>query len=230
VPGPETLREHVESHRLAGGPAVVVGSLPFPEDVRRDSFLWYLERSGHYDLYEHPDKYPGGRPPLPPLNGNSSLPRELFESVGGYDEGFRQYGGEDLELGHRLARREVRFIYNPRAVGVHHHIKGFPRFCEDMERAGESLILIYRKYPEIKVPKKIDVVTDPPASLPPRKRLMRTVLSITLAAPWLLSAPRLIVATAGRFYAMRYPLFPFYRWIAFTHYAIGMRRELSRGV
>jgi len=228
VPDAATLREHVETHEAAGEAVVVVGSLPFPEQMGRDPFLWYLERSGHYDLYEDPGKYPGGRPPLPPLNGNSSLPRELFDRIGRYDEGFKQYGGEDLELGYRLARAGTRFVYNPRAVGWHYHAKSFARFCVDMERAGESLIRIYRIYPEIKVPKKIDVMVDPLTQLPFRKQLMRVVMATTLAIPGVLAVPRGVIAVCGRSYALRYLLFPFYRWVGFAHYAMGMRRELAQ--
>jgi glycosyltransferase involved in cell wall biosynthesis len=136
VPTSAALAEHLSSHADAEGPVAVVGSLPFPEEARKDAFIWYLEKSGHYDLYEHPDKYPDGHPPMPPLNGNSSLPRSLFFEIGCYDESFRQYGGEDLEMGHRLTRFGTPFIYNPRAVGVHHHVKRFEQFCVDMERSG----------------------------------------------------------------------------------------------
>ena len=88
--------------------AIRYAGLPFAAGIERSPFLWYLERSGHYDLYEIPGKYAAGRPPLPPLNGNSSVRRELFYKVGRYDELFRHYGGEDLELGYRLARAGVK--------------------------------------------------------------------------------------------------------------------------
>jgi GT2 family glycosyltransferase len=135
-PAAATLAEHLASHDRNHHPVAVVGSLPFPDSFKRTPFLWYLERSGHYDLYEIPDKYPGGEPPMPPLNGNSSIPREVFFNVGAYDERFRQYGGEDLDLGYRLAQAGVVFVYNPAAVGHHNHEKDFSQFCVDMERAG----------------------------------------------------------------------------------------------
>ena len=75
MPGPGTLSQHIVSHERAQDPVAVVGSLPFAAGIERSPFLWYLERSGHYDLYEIPDKYSAGRPPLPPLNGNSSVRR-----------------------------------------------------------------------------------------------------------------------------------------------------------
>jgi GT2 family glycosyltransferase len=230
IPAPDSLEQHLASHAAEPQGVAVVGALPFPPHVRLDAFLWYIERSGHYDLYRHPRKYPGGRPPMPPLNGNSSIPRELFFRAGKYDERFRQYGSEDLELGYRLARAGVRFVYNPRAVGYHDHTKDFPQFCRDMEVAGASLIRVYRLYPEIRAPKKIDIVEDRLGALPRDKKLFKIVMELTFRLPWILVVPRLVLRHAGRFYAARHVLFPLYRWVAHHHYALGMRRGLATPV
>ncbi len=230
IPVPESLEQHLATHRAEPEPVAVVGALPFPPHVKLDAFLWYIERSGHYDLYKHARKYPGGSPPMPPMNGNSSIPRELFLRVGRYDESFRRYGSEDLELGYRLARAGVRFVYNARAIGFHDHTKDFPRFCHDMETAGESLIRLYRKYPDIKAPKKIDIVEDRLRDLPRDKLVAKLVMETTFHCPWLLSLPRSILRRAERFYALRHLLFPLYRWVAHYHYAVGMRRALAAPV
>ncbi len=229
VPGHDSLAQHVRIHEQESGPLAVVGSLPFPESIARDSFLWYLDRSGHFDLYQNPHKYPAGRPPMPPLNGNSSVSRRTFADVGGYDDSFRQYGGEDLEMGYRLAAAGVRFVYCPEAVGWHHHGKSFDEFCRDQERAGESLIQLYRKYPEIKVPKKIDLLVDPPSALPPSRRLQRLVMNLTLASPWLMTLGRWKIRLFGGIYLLRGAMYPLYRWLGHAHYAIGMRRALGGG-
>ncbi len=229
IPAAETLEQHVKSHQELNEPVAVVGSLPFPSHVKLNAFLWYIEASGHYDLYKHPKKYPGGTPPMPPMNGNSSIRRRLFLEVGAYDESFRQYGSEDLELGYRLARAGVRFVYNPRARGYHDHIKDFPQFCIDMETAGDSLIQLYRKYPEIKVAKKIDIVEDPLRELHGKKKLIKLIMSTTLCCPWVLDPPRWILRHSERFYALRRLLFPLYRLVAHHHYAVGMQRGLKRG-
>jgi GT2 family glycosyltransferase len=167
---------------------------------------------------------------MPPMNGNSSISRELFTRIGKYDESFRQYGSEDLELGYRLAENGVRFVYNPRAVGYHDHTKDFPRFCADMETAGESLIRVYRKYPDIKAPKKIDIVEDRLRKLPGRKKPVKIVMEATFGFPWILVPPRWLLRHAEPFYALRHVLFPLYRWVAHYHYAVGMRRALAAPV
>jgi GT2 family glycosyltransferase len=230
LPAPDSLEQHLASHAAESEAVAVVGALPFPPHVRMNAFLWYIERSGHYDLYKYPRKYPGGKPPMPPLNGNSSIRRELFFRIGKYDESFRRYGSEDLELGYRLARHGVRFVYNPRAVGYHDHTKSFAQFCRDMETAGESLIRVYRKYPDIKAPKKIDVVEDGLRDLPGRKKLIKIVMETTFLLPWLLAVPRWTLHRAEPLFFLRYFLFPLYRWVAHYHYAVGMRRGLHETV
>ncbi len=227
IPALDTLEQHLRSHERAPEPLAVVGSLPYPMDISRNCFLWYLEKRTHYDLYKNPKKYSGGEPPLPPLNGNSSIPRDLFFKIGKYDESFKHYGGEDLELGYRLAKAGVRFIYNPHAVGYHNHIKDFSQFCIDMERAGESLIGIYRKYPEIKAAKKIDILEDPIIRLPLRKKMIKLILLLTMGCPWVLMLPRLILRKGEPYYVLRCVLFPIYHWISSYHYALGMQKGLS---
>ncbi|MCP3978214.1 MAG: glycosyltransferase family 2 protein [bacterium] len=227
VPHPDLLLQHLRTHEEADEPLAVVGALPYPDHVELDCFLWYLEQSGHYDLYRNPKKYAGGAPPLPPLNGNSSVRRSAFFDVGRYDERFSSYGSEDLELGYRLNKAGVRFVYNPQAVGYHDHIKDFPRFCHDMELAGESLIGIYRIYPEIKAAKKIDVVEDRLSQLHGKKKLIKLIMATTMALPWVLALPRAVVRVGTPYMGLRRVLFPLYRWVAHHHYAVGMRRGLD---
>jgi len=136
--------------------------------------------------------------------------------------------GEDLELGYRLNKAGIKFIYNPYAIGYHNHIKTFTQFCLDMEKAGESLILIYRKCPEIKMMKKIDIVEDEIKSLKGSKKIIKIILSITIACPWILLLPRLIIRGGENIYMLRFILFPLYYWLSQFHYAVGMRRGLAK--
>jgi GT2 family glycosyltransferase len=225
---PQALHEHLGAHQAAGEPVVVVGSVRFPPGMEPSALLYYLEKSTYFDLFRDPDKYPQGRPPVLPVPGNASVPRRLFQDAGGYDESFVAYGGEDLELGERLSRRGVRFVYHPRAFGHHHHAKDFDRFCRDMEAAGEALIRLYRKYPGIRASKKIDVVEDSIFDLPGRKKLERLVLQMSLASPWLLDAVGHVLGRLQDRHALRHLLFPLFRWVGHYHYALGMRRGLGR--
>ncbi|MFJ4618071.1 glycosyltransferase family 2 protein [Streptomyces sp. NPDC088812] len=66
----------------------------------------------------------GGLPPVSPwltcVGANTSMPYEVWEAAGGYDEGFgTTWGCEDLELGLRLWRSGARMRLAPAAPGIH---------------------------------------------------------------------------------------------------------------
>lgn len=51
--------------------------------------------------------------------GNLSLPKALFERVGGFADAFVGWGLEDVDLGVRLARAGARFVFSRFALGYH---------------------------------------------------------------------------------------------------------------
>jgi glycosyltransferase involved in cell wall biosynthesis len=51
--------------------------------------------------------------------GNVSFPRELFDELGGFAEGFSGWGLEDLDLGLRMHRAGASFLYSRFAMGLH---------------------------------------------------------------------------------------------------------------
>jgi hypothetical protein len=97
-----------------------------------------------------------------------------------------------------------------------------------METAGDSLVRVYRAYPEIRAAKKIDVVEDPLRALPPGKWPAKIVMEATFRFPALLALPRLALRVVGPFFALRRLAFPCYRWLGHYHYARGIRRALAR--
>jgi GT2 family glycosyltransferase len=65
-------------------------------------------------------------PQLPPLSwhiwgGHISVRRETWQRVGGFDETFRVYGGEDTDFGMRVAALGIPFVFEPRALSHHLH-------------------------------------------------------------------------------------------------------------
>lgn len=50
---------------------------------------------------------------------NLAVCREVFTRLGGFDEGFREAGGEDMEFAWRVARANLRVTFAPEAL-VHH--------------------------------------------------------------------------------------------------------------
>ncbi len=87
--------------------------------------------------------------------GNVAIDREVLESSGLFDTGFRLYGWEDLELGERLRRMGVRLVRCPEAVGYHWHpplsLEQIPDLVRvERERARMGLVF-FRKHPTRRV-------------------------------------------------------------------------------
>lgn len=61
--------------------------------------------------------------------GNLGISRALFEEVGGFDESFRSYGGEDTEFGYRVQNRGALLAPAPEALAWHQG-----RWAEDRRR------------------------------------------------------------------------------------------------
>lgn len=109
LPGPECLRAHVSAHD-AHRASVVVGPLRLPDELRAGRRREPFERAarlGNRALW------------INATGANTSLPREAFDAVGGYDESFVAYGGEDPELALRLRRAGLRFRFEPAAWAYH---------------------------------------------------------------------------------------------------------------
>lgn len=50
---------------------------------------------------------------------NLSVPRQMLVDIGGFDENFKKWGYEDVELGYRLFQKGARFVVNPRLEAIH---------------------------------------------------------------------------------------------------------------
>lgn len=74
------------------------------------------------------------------VTGNASLSRTTVLDAGGFDEGFRGYGFEDYELGYRLARRGIRFVFDPTAVNYHFHPVAFEIDLLRKREAGRAAV------------------------------------------------------------------------------------------
>jgi GT2 family glycosyltransferase len=51
---------------------------------------------------------------------NLGIRRDIFEQIGGFDEDFREAGGEDMEFAWRVAHSGILQSFEPRALVVHH--------------------------------------------------------------------------------------------------------------
>jgi glycosyltransferase involved in cell wall biosynthesis len=82
---------------------------------------------------------------------NSSMSRDLFDRAGGYDESFREYGGEDPDLGFRLLKSGANFVFLDRAVAEHWD-EGFSSSLRKKARAaGIAHVRVWRKHGDARI-------------------------------------------------------------------------------
>ena len=137
---PDTLTRHLNAQHAR--PSVFIGSIRFlptaspqqPVDLNAPTDNWHPK---HVDYWN--------------LNGaNSSVPRDVFLTVGGFDERLVHYGGEDLLLGFLLKQQGLVFRALPDAVVT--HLGPNPMRARDdvkARSAGRNAGIIAGFYPEL---------------------------------------------------------------------------------
>lgn len=93
-------------------------------------------------LHEHNPMWSG----LLFLGANMVIPRYCFEKVGGFDEQFTMYGGEDADMSLNLISHGFPIRYSRRIKGLHIHHQA----NQDANQAGENVHLqyLFEKYPQ----------------------------------------------------------------------------------
>lgn len=80
------------------------------------------------------------------IGRNFSMLRADLEAVGGFDEGFTQYGWEDLDLALRMHARGMVIEYEPEAVGHHYHIETLEGVRQKLRQAGGGAVYLWNKH------------------------------------------------------------------------------------
>lgn len=131
---------HLSSHK--NGSRVSVGKVIYPPDLKANHLMKYLLQKGHSNLntgVRLQGKYF--------ITTNSSVPRKELLEIGGFDENFVYYGGEDNEIGIRLAQYLP--IYTlPEALGYNRHLRQLDEWLDVIKVYGEySLPYLFKKHP-----------------------------------------------------------------------------------
>jgi len=146
VPCEHFVQEHIRVH-AADEPIVAVGNISCPEAAMKSRFVRFWNR-----------RYPGNRRGMECRNlpfyftgtGNGSLKREDLIEAGGFDEAFRNYGGEDEELWYRLCViRGLRSVFLKDAETIHIDPDfNYQRSLDRMKTYGRfAAPIILRKHP-----------------------------------------------------------------------------------
>jgi len=145
---PRLLVEHDRSHRE--GADVVLGHIPLhpqsPANILSAAVKDWAESRG-LKLSS-----PGARLTLHDLlAGQLSLPREIFDRVGGFDARFTHggtFGDEDIDFGHRLTLAGYRIVFNPHAISWQQYVVGPRQHLRQWRQAGAADVAFARKHPD----------------------------------------------------------------------------------
>ena len=80
---------------------------------------------------------------------NASVAQSVLRAVGGFDEGYREYGNEDLDYGWRLLQAGVPVAFAPEAVAWQHYAKGFRTWVGEWRSVGRADVALWRRYPKV---------------------------------------------------------------------------------
>ncbi len=143
---PDVVAAHFGHHDRED--TVVTGSLPVerlddePAHIEAVRIWW----DGELKSLAAPGHRPGFRDFV---TGNVSAPREALRAAGGFDPAFVGYGREDYELGYRLLQRGLRFVHEPRAIGLHCYRKPVLEWVRQFRGTGKADVIFARKHPGI---------------------------------------------------------------------------------
>lgn len=143
---PRLIQAHLDCHLKNPG-ASVIGSVTIPWGDTTEPFLRYLRDHRILNPYT-PSKGPIDFAYYHTCN--VSTPSNVLLKVGGFNESFRIYGMEDIELGYRLERAGSQMVFSPEAKAVHYRFPGHQDFIERCEQAGYSLGQLLQLHPELK--------------------------------------------------------------------------------
>jgi hypothetical protein len=146
-PVPEFLSAHRDQH-ADGQRLAIVGAVPVQCDTSASPVSRYIARK--FDEHLTRLAEPGRQLKLRDFySGNFSIRREVLAEVGAFDDSFRVYGNEDLELAARLMRASVALKYAPAAMAYQRYTKDYVELALDNMSKGHTAVLLARKHPDV---------------------------------------------------------------------------------
>jgi GT2 family glycosyltransferase len=187
---PDLLDRHLADHAASPSPVAVIGPMMTPPDFRMSTWIrWEQEQlTRQYERMTAGDYAPTFRQFF---TGNASVERERILALGGFDTRFRR--AEDVELGYRLARTGMTFVFDPRAIGLHYAERSFSSWLQNGYDYGRNEVVFARQ------PGRSSLMEIVSAEFADRGRLERFVTDRSLAHHWLATALRQVYR--GAFFA-----------------------------
>lgn len=151
---PDFLKKHHDRHTENPDQNVVVlGFTTWDTQLKINDYMIFLEDSGWQFGYKFLlPKWINKRAPYKFFyTSNISLKKKFFNKEK-FDEQFKVYGWEDIELGYRLWKNHnMQMYYEPEAVGYHHHQIPESGLQKKMQNIAKSAVFFQKLHPEVKV-------------------------------------------------------------------------------
>jgi glycosyltransferase involved in cell wall biosynthesis len=225
VPG--FLAAHASAHEEAAARAadrvVALGNIVTAPEIPRTSFVRYIDTRGVHKTRpgeQIPSRYF--------MTGNSSVAAALLRQAGGFDEDFHEYGGEDTEMGYRLAAHGGEFTFASGAISYHLDLNSVPRMAERLRRYGERMLpILVSKVPQARTELHLDLA-EPVQSGESAGRVARKIAARLVCRP-LVWRPAAALAGALPGWARADRLFDFVRACAYLDgYGRAVRAKVPR--
>jgi GT2 family glycosyltransferase len=145
-PAPDCLKCHSDAHPT-GSRFGVMGAVPIECENNDPPVAAYIAAkfNRHLDALVRADHQLVLRDFY---SGHFSIRRDVLMEAGLFDEAFRIYGNEDLELSLRLKKSGVKLIYVPGALAHQRYTKDFAALARDTLAKGRTAVLLASKHPE----------------------------------------------------------------------------------
>ncbi len=142
LPAPELIASHLEAQRRCGD-ALIQGTYPLAAGYDRMGASLVYERARARAM-----KTTEARPAAPLMlwAGNFSVRADTYRRLGGFDESFTGWGGEDTDFGLRASALGIPFIFEELAISYHQLSVGYDAFRKQAYSAGRAAVHLSRKH------------------------------------------------------------------------------------
>ncbi|MGQ9720639.1 MAG: glycosyltransferase family 2 protein [Candidatus Jordarchaeum sp.] len=145
-PSPGLIEEHVKGHYKKKNHGALRGRIEYIKDFSESLNLMNIHfwHNLHRKIFQN-------NPIVAFGTHNLSVKREVISKIGGFDEIFNCYGGEDQEFGIRIKKAGYRIGYLPKAITYNIRIpKNNTEILTRAAESGKMAALLIKKHPDYK--------------------------------------------------------------------------------